>query len=91
MKNAKLIKDIAFILSCGKEHSACPESWGTPKENFCEFQYAYSHISYVCACLMTRAGLGSVDAEFFTKLLYSAKPDWDTDKWIKETKKLVSK
>ncbi len=71
------VKEIAFILKCGHEHSHDSEAWGNPKDNEREFYYAYSHVSFICACIWTRACGESTDAETFTDLLNNPPKDWE--------------
>jgi hypothetical protein len=87
-KQREAIKLIAFILKCGHEHSDDPDAWGVPgkapwndrleSEDQIRpqaFYYAYSHLSYVCACIWTKASGEPTDAETFTDLLYNMPND----------------
>ena len=66
----KAIKRIAYTLECGFEHTSDAEAWKTPAECRQAFYYAYSSISYICACIWTKATGVPTEAETFTELLY---------------------
>lgn len=47
----------------------------TVEMRWSEFYYAYSHVSFVCACLWSQHINDSVDAELFTDLMMNARPN----------------
>lgn len=86
------IRRISNILSAGHSHSADKEAWGEPDSRTESFYYAYSHLSYVCACIWAEATDQPTDAETFMPLLYVAPRDelWDGNDWYANVKKFVT-
>jgi hypothetical protein len=84
-KRDKAIAQIAYILVCGHEHSSEPDAWGTRASRPDEFYYAYSHLSYVCACIWSSAIDDSCDAETFIDLLYNP-----PECWVSAVRKLIA-
>ena len=68
-----VITHITWILECAYEHSSDSDAWGKRvgiHKN--HFYYAYSHASYICACILAQHIDDGVEAETFTDIL------WDT-------------
>ena len=94
MNHPEIVKQVASILKIAEEHSASPESWGNVRDKSEEFYYAFSHVSYVCACLASKHFDEPFEAEFFTDLLYKARKTreeavlkteiWDDSRWQAE-------
>ena len=84
---SKLIRRMAAILESGYEHSHDREVWGhhSEPENHQAFYYAYSHLSYVCACMLANETGEAVDAETFINLLEHPPSDGDWESAVKIT------
>jgi hypothetical protein len=76
-----VVTHIAWILECAYEHSSDSDAWGKRIQQQrnggelrrkAEFYYAYSHASYICACILAQHIDDGVEAETFTDIL------WDT-------------
>lgn len=85
------VKQVVFILSCGQEHSSSDSAWGSPDSHPREFQYAYSHVSYIAACTVSQAFNLPIEAETFTHLLFKARDqgNWCDEEWESEVRKLL--
>lgn len=77
MSGDDVITLIVFCLEAAIQHSSDPEAWKTPEENPNEFYYAYSHASFICACLWAQHINDSVEAETFTDLLENPPKDME--------------
>ena len=77
MSGTNVIILITESLLAAIDHSSDSDAWSTPSDESIGFQYAYSHVSYVCACLWSKHINDSVEAETFTDLLYNPPEDME--------------
>ena len=86
----KLIEQIAFILECGQQHSDCPDSWGTPETRSSEFYFAYSHVSYICACLISQKLDEPIDADTFVDTMMEYTEKSPKNYWVDSVSKILN-